>query len=434
MRVAILTWGSRGDYQPYLALASALQRAGHEVRMGAPIGPNFQELANRYGVDVLEVGPPVESEVVNEAIEGIDFAALNPVSLVRMALDHLLAEETWEAMYNACLELAEWSDVVVSHFLQVAGRMAADAADRPWVSGTLVPTQLPTATRSPGGSSSRVRFLNKRAWSKALGHMNGAWLPPVNEARARIGLAPMDDVAARGFYSPSLNLVAASPTVFPRPGDWSAEHRLTGYWLAEAAADWSPSPELMKFVSEGERPIAIGFGSMPTSNRAALNRTLLDAIERAGVKAVVEPGMAELSAGNDAASIMHAAVPHAWLLPRVSVLVHHGGAGTAGAAFHAGVPQVIVPHLYDQAIWADRAHQLGVSPPPIAIARLTAHRLSDAISRAATDSQIRESSRQLAEVMSGESGATEAALLIEEYASEARNGALETNVGPQGTS
>jgi sterol 3beta-glucosyltransferase len=75
MRVAILTWGSRGDYQPYVALASALQRAGHEVRMGAPSGPNFQELARRYGVDVLEVGPHVASEVVNEAIKGIDHTA-----------------------------------------------------------------------------------------------------------------------------------------------------------------------------------------------------------------------------------------------------------------------------------------------------------------------------------------------------------------------
>src|SRR5512132_921823 len=174
MRVAILTWGSRGDYQPYLALAAALQQAGHEVRMGAPSGPNFQDLAKRFGVDVLEVGPQVESEVVNEAIRGIDYTALNPIVLVRMTLDHLLAGQTWDSMYSASLELAKWSHVVVSHFLQVAGQMAAEAAGRPWVSGTLVPTQLPTATRSPGGSSNRGRFLNSRAWSKALRHMNAA--------------------------------------------------------------------------------------------------------------------------------------------------------------------------------------------------------------------------------------------------------------------
>ena len=33
-------------------------------------------------------------------------------------------------------------------------------------------------------------------------------------------------------------------------------------------------------------------------------------------------------------------IPHGWLLPRVAVVAHHGGAGTTGAAFKAGVPQV----------------------------------------------------------------------------------------------
>jgi hypothetical protein len=31
--------------------------------------------------------------------------------------------------------------------------------------------------------------------------------------------------------------------------------------------------------------------------------------------------------------------PHEWLFPRVVCAVHHGGAGTTGAAFRAGVPQ-----------------------------------------------------------------------------------------------
>ena len=33
-------------------------------------------------------------------------------------------------------------------------------------------------------------------------------------------------------------------------------------------------------------------------------------------------------------------VPHTWLFPRCSVIVHHGGAGTTATALYAGVPQV----------------------------------------------------------------------------------------------
>ena len=48
------------------------------------------------------------------------------------------------------------------------------------------------------------------------------------------------------------------------------------------------------------------------------------------------------------------------LFPRVSAVVHHGGAGTTTAGALGGVPQVIVPQMYDQHYWAARVQALGV--------------------------------------------------------------------------
>src|SRR4029079_2512793 len=45
---------------------------------------------------------------------------------------------------------------------------------------------------------------------------------------------------------------------------------------------------------------------------------------------------------------------------RVAAVVHHGGAGTTTAATRAGVPQVIVPQMYDQHYYAARVRELGV--------------------------------------------------------------------------
>jgi len=36
MKITILTYGSRGDIQPFLALAVGLQKAGHQVKLAAP--------------------------------------------------------------------------------------------------------------------------------------------------------------------------------------------------------------------------------------------------------------------------------------------------------------------------------------------------------------------------------------------------------------
>jgi vancomycin aglycone glucosyltransferase len=48
------------------------------------------------------------------------------------------------------------------------------------------------------------------------------------------------------------------------------------------------------------------------------------------------------------------------LFRRVAAVVHHGGAGTTTAAAIAGVPQVVIPQMYDQHYWAERVERLGV--------------------------------------------------------------------------
>jgi UDP:flavonoid glycosyltransferase YjiC (YdhE family) len=41
---------------------------------------------------------------------------------------------------------------------------------------------------------------------------------------------------------------------------------------------------------------------------------------------------------------LEGSLPHAWLFPKCSVIVHHGGSGTTAAATYAGVPQVRTYH------------------------------------------------------------------------------------------
>jgi UDP:flavonoid glycosyltransferase YjiC (YdhE family) len=53
MKILITTLGSRGDVQPYLALAVGLQRAGHQVTLAAP--QTFAAWIQSYGVAVAPV-------------------------------------------------------------------------------------------------------------------------------------------------------------------------------------------------------------------------------------------------------------------------------------------------------------------------------------------------------------------------------------------
>jgi UDP:flavonoid glycosyltransferase YjiC (YdhE family) len=59
-------------------------------------------------------------------------------------------------------------------------------------------------------------------------------------------------------------------------------------------------------------------------------------------------------------------VDYAWLLPRVALVVHHGGMGTTHAAICHGLPQLMIPHAGDQALqaWRAAAAGVGIHLPP----------------------------------------------------------------------
>ena len=119
---------------------------------------------------------------------------------------------------------------------------------------------------------------------------------------------------------------------------------------------------------------------MVGADPAGLAALVTAAVRRAGMRAILLSGwggLADVAAGDDIVMLDQA--PHDWLFPRCAAVVHHGGAGTTGAAVRAGVPAVVVPFGMDQPFWASRVAALGTSPAPIPRPRLTATALATAL-------------------------------------------------------
>lgn len=151
--------------------------------------------------------------------------------------------------------------------------------------------------------------------------------------------------------------------------------------------------------------MSIGFGSMASADPSASTQLVLEAIMRAGVRAVVLSGWGGLASVPSADDLFIAdAIPHDRLFPRVQAIVHHGGAGTTGAAIRAGVPSVVTPFSVDQPFWASRVFALGVGPRPIPRAQLDPGNLASAISLAVTDRHMRSRAAQLGELVRAENG------------------------------
>jgi len=201
---------------------------------------------------------------------------------------------------------------------------------------------------------------------------------PLNHVRRQLGLEPVRDFVEY-FSPPGGSVVAADPELALVPPDVTLVRPLTG---ALHLPDERPLPsELEAFLRAGEPPVYVGFGSMGDAHPERTSRAVIEGVRAAGRRLVLSSGWAGLGDAAERAKlvgddvIVVGPVSHWLLFPRVAAIVHHGGAGTTGAALRAGRPQLVVPHLFDQFQWGQWVARAGVGPEPLPKRRLTADRL-----------------------------------------------------------
>jgi UDP:flavonoid glycosyltransferase YjiC (YdhE family) len=213
--------------------------------------------------------------------------------------------------------------------------------------------------------------------------------------------------------TPSLLLV--SPHVLPHPTDWQPHHQITGY-IFDNDNNWQAPQDLLDFLTSGEKPVYIGFGSMREANPEKTTQLFLDALEQTGKRGILLSGWAGFGASNLPKNVfLLKYAPQNWLFPRMAAVVHHGGAGTTAAGLYAGVPSVVIPILSDQPFWGERVHQLGVGTKPIPRAKLTATNLAAAITEATTNQAIQEKAAVLGTKIRAENGVSSALNAIKQF-------------------
>ncbi|MGP3937575.1 glycosyltransferase [Nonomuraea sp. KM88] len=390
MRPLLISVGSRGDVQQFMALARGLLDAGHRPVLAAP--RRFEPLVAGCGVEFAPLSDEMFALQGSVKGQGVR-AAITAARSVRPMLRRLLDDQAALA--------ARPADVVVYHPKSLGGPYVAEKLGVPALAGLLIPLYVPTSAfpspifpiRPPGP-------LNRASWRVAAA-IEAPYRSTIRTWRAEAlglqdGFLPMAELVKSGTV-----LHAWSPHLLPAPADWPASARPLGFWTTPADDTWTPPERLSRFLNQGEPPVYVGFGSSITDDPESLTAAVLEGVRLVGRRAVLATGWGALRPGavaNDVLVIEEA--PHDWLLPRVAVAVHHGGVGTAAAALRAGVPQVVRPFVGDQPFWAARLHHLGVAPAPLR-GRLTAARLAAAIENAA---ELAPAARMLAGHVGAENG------------------------------
>ncbi|MDH6139536.1 sterol 3beta-glucosyltransferase [Kitasatospora sp. GP30] len=391
MRILIITAGSRGDVAPYTGLGRRLLDAGHQVAVAAH--PSHAALVGGCGLDYR----PVPGDPQGLIREWSRAASREEAQALRRAYADGLADGVADAV-------AGGADLLLTAFGPAPlSRTAGEALGIPVIGTYLAPSfatrqfPLPNARNNAGLGPEG----NLAAGRDVLGRAEGLFAGSVTRLRARLGL-PAGAPSAAADIRPVFH--GFSPLVVPRPEDWPSRVEVVGYWWPARPDRWQPPTELVDFLQAGPPPVFIGFGSMAVGEGERLSELVAAAVKRAGVRAVVQAGWAELSGcGDDVLAIGD--VPHDWLFPRTAAVVHHAGAGTTAAGLRAGVPALPVPVMADQPFWAARLHRLGVAPRPLPFQDLTAEALGDAITACLSDPAHRHRAAELAHGIAEEDGA-----------------------------
>lgn len=413
MRIVILTIGSRGDVQPYLALGLGLQRAGYDVRVATHA--IHQDFVTSHGLAFADVEGDPREMMQRDAGQGWLESGSNVLSFMREFVrlagpiaDKLLAD-AWEACRDA--------DAIVYSLLGFPGYHVAEKTKVPCFSAPLQPL---TRTRAfPSMNMPALPLGGGYNWLTHLFNEQLFWQlfrGPVNRwRRETLGLPalPFKGPFDRLYEEREPFIYGYSPSVIPKPADWPDDHYVTGYWFLDAPADWQPPADLLDFLQSGPPPVYIGFGSMSGRTAQQLVETALEAVTLAKQRAILLGGWADVGNGNLPDYIFRVdSIPHDWLFPRVAAVVHHGGAGTTAAGLRAGVPSILTPFFADQPFWGQRVCQLGVGPRPIPRKQLTAERLAAAITAAVTDREMRARAAALGEKIRAEDGVARAVEII----------------------
>ena len=407
MNIVIMVIGSRGDIQPFLRLGKVLKEDyGHRVRIAThPAFKNF--IQKDMNLDFFSVG--------GDPAELMAFMVKNPglvpktetIRSGEIARRRESMYEMFKGFWRACINATDdetdienlrmmgerhpfVADAIIANPPSFAHVHCAERLGIPlhlMFTFPMTPTQqFPHPLANIKTSNVEANYTNFMSYPlvdmmtwQGLGDL-------VNRFRVKsLGLDPISTLWAPGqlFRLRVPYTYMWSPDLIPKPSDWGPEINVTGFVFLNLASSFQPPEGLSKFLSDGPPPVYIGFGSIVIDDPEKFTALIFDAVAKAGVRALVSKGWGGLGDENNVPEniFMLGNTPHDWLFPRVSAVVHHGGAGTTAIGMKCGKPTMIVPFFGDQPFWGAMVAKAGAGAQPIPYKRLTADKLAAAIKK-----------------------------------------------------
>nr|XP_023922990.1 sterol 3-beta-glucosyltransferase UGT80A2 isoform X3 [Quercus suber]POE97362.1 sterol 3-beta-glucosyltransferase ugt80a2 [Quercus suber] len=408
LQVVMLIVGTRGDVQPFIAIGKRLQDYGHRVRLATH--SNFKEFVLTAGLEFYPLGgdPKV---LAGYMVKNKGFLPSGPSEI---PIQRNQMKDIIYSLLSACREpdidtgVAFKADAIIANPPAYGHTHVAEALKvpihifftMPWTPTSEFPHPL-SRVKQQAGYRLSYQIVDSLIW---LGIRD-----MINDVRKKkLKLRPVTYLSgSQGSDSDIPHGYIWSPHLVPKPKDWGPKVDVVGFCFLDLASNYEPPESLVKWLEAGDKPIYIGFGSLPVEEPEKMTQIIVEALEITKQRGIINKGwggLGNLAEPKDSIYLLDNC-PHDWLFLQCKAVVHHGGAGTTAAGLRAACPTTIVPFFGDQPFWGDRVNARGVGPPPIPIDEFTLPKLVEAINFM-LDPKVKERAVELAKAMENEDGVT----------------------------
>lgn len=452
-KISIVCVGSRGDFQPYLALAIELKKAGYHVRLLSIV--TFQKFAEDFGIEFVVISNRCADKMLREDEKLRESMASGDIMKMFECIATNAIEDAPEMMKLFMNEMTNHTpDLFIEGTLcEFEGKYAQLVLNIPTIRIKLQ-SILYNPERAPLGLPTLPNGGHLNMLMNMMSMLYDGWAPK-NIALASMGYKTLNDVYPKTAWmeDASQNLhgkdkqmlivcqsnlfkdiLAAGTTggniisfVGPQIVDAKQQTEHNGSFGGDHT-----KKQIDEFINADSKskPVYCGWGSMICKSPEHMVQFVAKSLQISGERGIVLGGVAELSlellkrSTSDKELIAYTEknvlfvkyASHENLFPRMKCIVHHGGAGTTNAALRSGVPSIITPVFTDQFDHAYVLNKLGVGIGfSTQFQQITAEELGKGIRDVVNSAETKKSAKAVGVKISGENGKKVAVAKIQEF-------------------
>ena len=372
MKILLIAVGTRGDIEPFLAIAELLTNMNQDIICCFP--EQFRKITKDSGFKFVGLTPKYLQML--ESKEGIIAMGGKANLFQKIKAYYFLYKRSGDVNKILSTEQKDLVDLekpdkIIYHIK--ANYPLIYEAQNPNKTVLLSPIPFmihPMKEHAHIGFKNMGSFLNKLSYRIAN---NGLIM---NVQKAAKGLYPSKEITAKKIKS-ALSLgktvYTVSPFLFKKSDLWPDNVKVFGYHERNKSLNWNPESGLLDFIKKHKIIAFITFGSMVNGEPKEKTELIVRVLKRLKIAAIIntgDGGLINLKQDDSGLIYYVSNIPYDWLLPQVGYMIHHGGSGTTHMAMKYACPSIIIPHIIDQFLWNEISNNKGFGPKGVSINHL----------------------------------------------------------------